>query len=146
VPVGFAIQPVRVSHGDLQVIPDAPLGVVALIVLMTCTNCVIGGTLAPALYTIVSSTGPLITDIAQDPLLPLAGIPAVSSGGVALDEDRVPQGEFGHGGDRSPSCGTSAPARVSIGEGDSPSRSSTSQAIFQHRVAGGRGCQGEACQ
>ncbi len=26
-----------------------------------------------------------------------------------------------------------------------PSRSSTSQAIFQHRVAGGRGCQGEAC-
>jgi len=28
-----------------------------------------------------------------------------------------------HGGDRSPSCGTSAPAGVPLGEGDSPSRS-----------------------
>jgi hypothetical protein len=37
------------------------------------------------------------------------------------------------------------PQSGSIGEGDSPSRSSMSQAIFQHRVAGGRGCHGEAC-
>ena len=65
--------------------------------------------------------------------------------GEALDEDRAPQEEFVHGGDRSPSCGTSAPVGVPFGEGDSPSRSSMSQAIFQHRVAGGRGCHGEAC-
>jgi hypothetical protein len=38
------------------------------------------------------------------------------------------------------------PSRGSIGEGDSPSRPSISQAIFQHRVAGGRGCLEEACQ
>jgi len=37
------------------------------------------------------------------------------------------------------------PSRGSIGEGELPSRSSMSQAISQHRVAGGRGCQGEAC-
>jgi len=37
------------------------------------------------------------------------------------------------------------PSRGSAGEGDSPSRSAMSQAIFQHRVAGGRGCHGEAC-
>jgi len=38
------------------------------------------------------------------------------------------------------------PSRGSIGEGDPPSRSSTSQATFQHRVTGGRGCHGEACR
>src|SRR6202453_5450643 len=32
-----------------------------------------------------------------------------------------------------------SPSRGSIGEGDSPSRSSTPQAIFQHRVAGDEG-------
>jgi hypothetical protein len=37
------------------------------------------------------------------------------------------------------------PSWGSIGEGDVPSRSSSSQAISQHRVAGGRGCPEEAC-
>ena len=32
------------------------------------------------------------------------------------------------------------PSRGSMSEGELPSRSSMSQAIFQHRVAGGRGC------
>jgi len=45
----LVIPPVRVSHGHLQVISDAPLGLVVSTMLMPCTNCVVGGTLAPAL-------------------------------------------------------------------------------------------------
>ncbi len=40
--------------------------------------------------------------------------------GEALDEDRGPQEEFVHGGDRSPSCGTSAPAGVPLAKGIRP--------------------------
>ena len=40
--------------------------------------------------------------------------------GEALDEDRASQEEFVHGGDRSPSCGTSAPAGVPSAKGIRP--------------------------
>src|SRR5271169_6880509 len=40
--------------------------------------------------------------------------------GLALDEDRTDQGEYLHGGDRSPSCGTSAPAGVPSAKGIRP--------------------------
>ena len=40
--------------------------------------------------------------------------------GEALDDDRAPQEEFVHGGDRSPSCGTSAPAGVPLAKGIRP--------------------------
>ncbi len=40
--------------------------------------------------------------------------------GEALDEDRAPQEEYVHGGDRSPSCGTSAPVGVPSAKGIRP--------------------------
>ena len=40
--------------------------------------------------------------------------------GEALDEDRASQEEFVHGGDRSPSCGTSAPVGVPLAKGIRP--------------------------
>ena len=66
--------------------------------------------------------------------------------GEVLDEDRASQEEFCSRRRPVAELWNIRPGRGSTGEGDSPSRSSTSQAIFQHRVAGGRGCQGEACQ
>jgi hypothetical protein len=40
--------------------------------------------------------------------------------GEALDEGRAPQAGFVHGGDRPPSCGTSAPAGVPLAKGIRP--------------------------
>src|SRR5580658_4888582 len=40
--------------------------------------------------------------------------------GEALDEDRAPPAKSVHGGDRSPSCGTSAPVGVPLAKGIRP--------------------------
>jgi hypothetical protein len=64
--------------------------------------------------------------------------------GEALDEDQAPQEELVSRRRPVAELWNIRPSRGSTGEGDSPSRSSMSQAIFHHRVAGGRGCRGEA--
>jgi hypothetical protein len=65
--------------------------------------------------------------------------------GDALDEDRASQEEFVHGGDRSPSCGTSAPVGVPLAKGIRPLGRQCHRPSSFRRVAGGRGCHGEAC-
>ena len=50
----------------------------------------------------------------------LPALPQCHLVGEALDEDRASQEEFVHGGDRSPSCGTAAPAGVPLAKGIRP--------------------------
>src|SRR6201996_3110115 len=50
----------------------------------------------------------------------LLALPQGHLAGGVLDEDRAPGEEFAHGGDRSPSCGTSAPAGVPLAKGIRP--------------------------
>ena len=64
--------------------------------------------------------------------------------GEALDEDRAPEEESAHGGDRPPSCGTSAQPGFHWRRGFALSVVNVTGHLPAPR-RWGRGCQGEAC-
>jgi hypothetical protein len=62
--------------------------------------------------------------------------------GEALDEDRAPHAEYVHGGDRSPSCGASAPAGVPLAKGIRPLGRQCHRPSSNTASLGGQGVKG----